>query len=689
MSGMDHPRTLRESSGGMTNGQAQAAWPYRKVLRHPHLAAFLANSLPQEKPIRAGWGMRASGRSAMRAADHSGERLLLLEDAFVRSLRPGDGGAVYGLLADSQGIHYRADGRSDLISALLTGKPCGWMRDSPFAGDDPEKLIARFRDLGVSKYNWFPGEYTDEAPAHPQGILVVDQTRGDMAVRLGGLDDQAFARMLTAALDEADGAPVYLRGHPDHLFRSRKSCFPRDLLTDPRIRLLPPDLSPAQCFAFCRTVFAGSSLLGMEALLHGCRVVTFGTPFYAGWGLTDDRLAPPRGRPLALAGLFDFAYLRYCHYFDPDTGAPCGLDNILDHLALQKNMFRRNRGKAVSVGFSPWKRDIAPAYLRSPAGSLVQHSSMDELAKLPPDDPSRLVLWGRKQDVPPRFHGRCSRVEDGFIRSKGLGAAFNFPYSWVVDDTGIYFDASAPSDLENLLESGVSEADLASARELARLLREKRLTKYNLTGNPVSLDPGLVRGRRVLLVPGQVETDASILFGSPELKSNLALLRRVRECEPDACIVFKAHPDLVAGARHGKILPPGYAEACDLAVTEGNVLDWMDLCDEVHTMTSTVGFEALIRGVPVTTYGMPFYAGWGLTTDRLSCPRRTRHLTLDELVCGALIRYPRYLNPATGEFTSALKVTHLLTSPDAAGDRRAWHLKCLSKVKKLWVELAR
>jgi capsular polysaccharide export protein len=186
-----------------------------------------------------------------------------------------------------------------------------------------------------------------------------------------------------------------------------------------------------------------------------------------------------------------------------------------------------------------------------------------------------------------------------------------------------------------------------------------------------------------------VEADASIGFGSPEVKSNIELLRRVRAAEPAAYLIFKAHPDLVAGARHGNVLPPGFSEACDLAVTEGNVLDWLDVCDEVHTMTSTVGFEALIREAPVVTYGMPFYAAWGLTTDRLECPRRTRRLTLEELVCGALMKYPRYLNPATGEFTTAAKVTQLLTSGSAAGDERALHLKAVSLLKKLWVESAR
>lgn len=662
-------------------------WPYRKLAKHPLLARMVEHLGARDAPLHVGWGMRPSGRAALKHAPRGG-RALILEDAFVRSLRPGYGGAIYGLLADSRGIHYDLQGSSDLIEALESGKASGWMRGQLFPNEDPEEIMRRFRETGASKYNWFPAEHGDAGPDFQPGILVVDQTRGDTAITRGGLGDADFERMLRAAFDESGGQPVYLRGHPDHVFRSKGSCFPRQLLSDPRIRFLPPDLPPARCFRFCHTVMVAGSLMGVEALIHGCRVVTFGWPFFAGWGLTDDRGKAglvDRTRRVTLGELFEFAYLRYCHYFDPDTGEPCGLGNILDHLALQKRMFRRNRGTTVTVGFTPWSRHIARSYLRSPAGTITDAADWSGV----PEDPSaRFLLWGRKQGIPDRFQGRCARVEDGFLRSKGLGATFNFPYSWVVDQSGIYFDATAPSDLEKMLQEGFREADLAEARQLIALLREKRLTKYNLAGNPVSLDPAVVRGRRVLLVPGQVEADASIAYGSPDLKSNLALLRRVRELEPDACIVFKAHPDLVAGARHGKVLPPGYAEACDLAVTGGNVLDWLDLCDEVHTMASTVGFEALIRGKPVTTYGLPFYAGWGLTTDRLSCPRRTRRLTLEELVCGALIAYPRYLNPATGEFTTALKVARLLTSP-AARDRRAWHLKCLSKAKKLWVQLAR
>jgi capsular polysaccharide export protein len=118
-------------------------------------------------------------------------------------------------------------------------------------------------------------------------------------------------------------------------------------------------------------------------------------------------------------------------------------------------------------------------------------------------------------------------------------------------------------------------------------------------------------------------------------------------------------------------------------------LDWLDLSDEVHTMTSTLGFESILRGVPVVTYGLPFYAGWGLTDDHLSCPRRTRRLSVEELVCGALIRYPRYLNPRSGEYTTAIQIARMLASGGLAGERRSWYLRMGSILKNGWVRLAR
>ena len=64
-------------------------------------------------------------------------------------------------------------------------------------------------------------------------------------------------------------------------------------------------------------------------------------------------------------------------------------------------------------------------------------------------------------------------------------------------------------------------------------------------------------------------------------------------------------------------------------------------------MTSLLGFEALVRGVPVTCLGAPFYAGWGLTRDLGPVPDRRGTVDLATLAHAALIAYPRYWDPVS------------------------------------------
>jgi len=145
-----------------------------------------------------------------------------------------------------------------------------------------------------------------------------------------------------------------------------------------------------------------------------------------------------------------------------------------------------------------------------------------------------------------------------------------------------------------------------------------------------------------------VEDDASIHRGSPRLKRNVDLLRAVRERHPDGFVVYKPHPDVEAGFRRGRVPKERAAELADCIVTRGSILTLIGLADRVETMTSLAGFEALLRGKPVTTHGQPFYAGWGLTEDLCPVERRARKRSLDELVAATLILYPHYIDPVSG-----------------------------------------
>ncbi|NUR10883.1 MAG: hypothetical protein HOQ20_03430 [Bradyrhizobium sp.] len=242
---------------------------------------------------------------------------------------------------------------------------------------------------------------------------------------------------------------------------------------------------------------------------------------------------------------------------------------------------------------------------------------------------------------------RLIEVEDGFLRSSGLGADCVPPLSVTVDALGAYFDPSRPSELERLLQDGqFDDGLLERARELREMIVEAAIGKYEQGGAPLDRPAG---ERLHILVPGQVEDDRAVETGGCGLTSNLELLKRVRAECPDAYILYKPHPDVLAGHRRGEIGEAAVLELADEIVGELSINSLIAMVDEVHVNTSLAGFEALLRGKKVTTYGVPFYAGWGLTTDLGPVtPRRSTRRSLDELVAATLLVYPRYLDPITG-----------------------------------------
>src|SRR5579875_2527150 len=253
--------------------------------------------------------------------------------------------------------------------------------------------------------------------------------------------------------------------------------------------------------------------------------------------------------------------------------------------------------------------------------------------------PAGLAAAARRYGIP------LVRVEDGFVRSVGLGSDFLPAASLVLDRRGMYFDPAIKSDLEVLLRESAFDARLIErARRLIALLVARGVTKYNLPAGTLAL--AAPPGKRRLLVPGQVEDDLSVRLGGGDIQGNLELLRLVRAANPDAFILYKPHPDVEAGHRKGAV-PEALARRFADAVIRGvSTASALDAIDELHTLTSLAGFEALLRRRKVVVYGRPFYAGWGLTTD-LAMPFRGRRLSLEELVAGVLILYPRYVDPVT------------------------------------------
>ncbi|MFD2264582.1 capsular polysaccharide biosynthesis protein [Lacibacterium aquatile] len=595
-----------------------------------------------------GWGRKKTSLRAMKLAEKQKLPYFAIEDGFLRSLDLGVRRAdALSLLVDKTGIYYDARFPSDLETLISAGA----------GGEDiarAEAGMALLRHQRLSKYNAAPE--MDEAllsRGDRERILVVDQTAGDASIIYGLASKSSFKHMLEAAKDENPSAEIIVKIHPD-VAAGRRQGHLADWARRWNCTLIDQSCNPWSLLDRVDQVYVVTSQMGFEAAIAGLPVRCFGMPFYAGWGVTRDEVTCERRTvKRTVTDIFAAAYLHYCRYANPFDNLPSSFEETVETLGLWRRTNDENRTPIAAVGMSRWKRTQVAKFLRSTEGKAHFFDSADSALAWSQKHQGRIVVWASKQpgDLAEKAAARnvpLARMEDGFLRSVGLGADFIPASSLVVDKRGLYFDPRQPSDLEHiLLTDPLAEDICARAAKLRSILVHNDITKYNVGSSSNSIAWPGADARRIF-VPGQVENDRSVQFGSPRIQTNLSLLKAVRAAAPEAFIVYKPHPDVDAGHRIGAIPDSEALQYANAIARDISSASLTRAADEVHTMTSLVGFEALLRDKIVHCYGQPFYAGWGLTVDLLPVARRNRQLTLDQLVAATLILYPRYVDPVTG-----------------------------------------
>lgn len=316
---------------------------------------------------------------------------------------------------------------------------------------------------------------------------------------------------------------------------------------------------------------------------------------------------------------------------------------------------------AALIGFNDWKKawmdSVLPDYNLAYLGHSVKAAR--EMTDVLPTLPNAHVFtWSYKypdtlMDVVTTHHLPLTYVEDGFIRSVGLGATNKSrPMSLVFDTKGMHFDRSKVTDLDDLLNHhSFTQAELASAKAVMAALKDG-LTKYISLDQDRDLKAHLgLDDRKVILVLGQVEDDLSIAYGMETFMSANDLVARVALENPDAHILYRPHPESLAVAKPHYSNPADVAHLCHVIGPEWSLRETFQAAQEAHTMTSLTGLEAAVAGLDVHTYGMPFYAGWGFTTDHGLAStegKRLRSRSLEDVVAGAYVLYARYYHPTTG-----------------------------------------
>ena len=582
----------------------------------------------------AGWGAKPSGRRAAALAARHGGRCFVVEDGFLLGHFAGRPTAATSYTIDTRAAHYEGSRASDLETAI---------RERALTPREQERAraaIAAIREARLTKYNDAPLLALDELGlADTPYVLLVEQVAGDLSLEGDGA--AAFAAMAAEARAAWPDHLLVVRPHPAARGAGPLERAVRD--TAAPVRVLRARCNPWPLLEGASRLYTHSSHLGFEALMAGTPVTVFGQPFYAGWGLSDDRAPlPRRGVGRDLETVFHAAYIGASRYLDLHDRTPATLERTVEALATLRDAQLRNPGPVVTGGLSPWKRRAVAPFLASLDAPPRHRRSVSAAGALARETPGTAVaVWGA--DVAAPVGVPLVRLEDGFVRSAGLGAALRLPLSLICERRDrLPFDARGVNGIERTLrERPPDAAEQQRAGDLVRSIVEAGVTKYMLAGTAAPLP---ATDRLKVLVVGQVETDASIRFGAPAGAANTAMLAAVRQLFPDALVAYRDHPDVASGLR------PGRAERShvDLAVDDHPIADLLAWCDRVETITSLTGFEALLRGKPVGTHGWPFYAGWGLTDDRLGDgpdPRPPRGTaSLEQLAAAALLRVPLYIH---------------------------------------------
>ena len=688
------------------------------MLGHP-LLYMKGDEAFSKNDVLVGWGKKSNTKQIKQKAQELGISYWQLEDGFIGYIgHPAKGGKAVSLIADPLGIYYDAHQTSQLEQLIIEPVDTALLARA-------EHLISDILRLGITKYNCYTNSTehtfngsvraTDgpslDLPTHIQPelftltahsnlarllddprprILLVDQVAGDLSIS-GALACEAdFVSMVVEARRNHPNARLLLRTHPDTRFSKKSGVLARLVGRDPRladVEVVSEPCHPHRIIRMVDAVYTVSSQVGFEALLLGKPVYCFGMPFYAGWGLTHDSkrcirreeaMSAEGVSSISLPRLVAAALIRYPRYLDPILEKRCEVEDVVAILAQQQVEPKPWR-RLYLVGFSLWKR----AFIRTFCAYLADELCFVRTVPSQLKDDEQVLVWGNRY---PELQS-VIRIEDGFIRSNGLGSNLCRPSSLSIDPVGIYFDSRRPSKLEQLLTTYVLDAkEEARAESLLAQLQSSRVSKYNV-GSTQEYEPPN-DGRELILVVGQVDGDASILCGSPIIRSNEQLLWAVREAKPNAHILFKPHPDVVSGNRKGTISARCLAHCVDSQVSDIRLESLYPHINELHTMTSLSGFEALVQGVKVTTWGQPFYSGWGLTQDKHPSERRHRTLTLSALAYITLVKYPRYIDWKSGLWCSPEQLIHLLSTQKKATTAgvkwwQRWRIKLVSFAQTL------
>ncbi len=594
----------------------------------------IINKFKLDDKIFYSWGMKRSGKYLRK---NKLNKLVFIEDGFIHSFGIKKKKIPLTICYDNNGIYYDCESDNDLKNFYKE-------KLSQKNAYRAKNIVKLWKEYSISKYN-FPSFI--EPPSSPY-ILLIDQTFGDLSLDYGDANEESFERMFEFATNNWPDHKIVIKIHPDVINQKKKGCIDSSYYLKKNVIVLGDIGQINRLIEHSTAVCVVTSQVGFEALIYKKEVHVFGRPFYSGLGLTFDHNKNNEKveKHFSLEQLVFSSLVKYQICFDPRTKKNCEIEEIMKFIHYSRESSKFFPQELEAINLTPWKARQINRFVYPVTGKKVKCFKRFKSRM------KNIIVWGKNT----RLENHISKVdnfisvEDGFIRSVGLGGDLFPPLSLLFDKKGIHYDASKLSDLEDLLQnSHINYSEKMRAKKILNLIIKLKISKYNLKINKKIDLPENAINKEIIGVLGQVESDNSIIYGVPDntiQKTNFALVEKVRKDYPDAFIIYKPHPDTESGLRAKGQRDSDIRDYADLIAYKTSLEDLFNKVDKIAVFTSLGGFEALIRGISVITYGLPFYSGWGLTEDKLNnhiwAKRRKRRLTIEELTFISLIKYPFY-----------------------------------------------
>jgi capsule polysaccharide export protein KpsC/LpsZ len=322
------------------------------------------------------------------------------------------------------------------------------------------------------------------------------------------------------------------------------------------------------------------------------------------------------------------------------------------------NPIRDLKSFSLLVGFSNWKFFFIEKFIK---GKFLFSTKKINFINLffhilfAPTKPKNIYIWGYEIGhwallVSKIFNIKISRVEDGYLRSFYLGKEHNQANSLVIDNESLHFDKNGKSIIHELISEEIDEKITNQHAEyFIKFCKNNFITKYSAINKThlktIEQINNLFPAANFIGVVGQKPNDKSMIYGNPKSYSNFSIFYKALKENKDSIIIFKQHPDVVDNSLTDILVKLFCIFSKRTFFIKDKFLSpiyFINRSNVIYTISSTIGFEALIHDKKTVVFGTPFYAGYGLTEDRVKIERKKKLITKEQLIYNYIYRYCKY-----------------------------------------------